>query len=310
MTWEATANDICSRIACLLPIDSFRDPHYTFLHRALVCVILLAPICSTIGVQVINFRLAFFSEAIGHSSYTGFALGLLLASLGLLAQFDPFWVMIVFGVAVGMVITYWRRQSELSSDTVIGVFSSSVIALGLCVIDVLATNGSGVVKRDTFRSFLMGSIIDTTPADVVTLFGFFVVVFAFQFFAFNRLLFIGINAPLAQTMGISVRRYEYLFAGMLSAVVMFSIRAVGVLVVTALLTIPAAASRNLARSAAGLFWYAFLVSLTSGVAGLVISDRFNTPTGATSVLFTSAWFVFSLVYRRFLFDKRRATKGV
>lgn len=286
-------DEICRRIAAVVPYPPLQDPGLSFLHRALVGLVLIAPLCSTIGIQVVNLRLAFFAEAVGHSAFTGLAIGLMILAFGGAAAPDPRIAMIVFGVAVAMAITVFRRRSGLSSDAVIGVFSSAVIALGLCLISrMIETNqvrGGGARLLD----FLQGNILLVRPAELAALAAFFAAAMTYQAFAYNRLLFLGVNSALAATLGVRVRFYEYTFAALVALVVISSIQAVGVLLVTAMLVIPAAAARNLARSAGGMFWWGLVVAVSSAVLGLVLSDRYSTATGATTVLCTTAWFLAS-----------------
>lgn len=265
------------------------------MHRAFVGMLLLAPLCSTVGIQVVNFRLAFFAEAVGHSAFTGIALGFLLAALTGW-QHVELGAMVGFGVLVASIITLYRRRSGLASDTVIGVFSSMVIAMGLCVITHLINNNQLRGGGSKVFNFLMGNILTIRADEIVGLALFFVVAIGFQYFAYNRLLFIGINASLARTRGVRVGLYEYAFAVLLALVVTFSIKAVGVLLVTALLVIPAAAARNLARSAGSLFWWGGAIAMTSAVGGLIVSDVFYSATGATTVLLISVWFALSSAY--------------
>lgn len=289
---ERWVDQACSAIAAWAPYPAIQDPSLTFLHRALVGLLLIAPLCSTIGIQVVNFRMAFFAEAVGHSAFTGIALGFLLAS-AVGDAVDPFWVMVVFGVLAALAITLYRRRSGLSNDTVIGVFSAAVIALGLCVISHLTETNRLRGGNSKLLEFLQGNILTVRPSDVLALAVFFVAAMGFQAFAYNRLLLMSINAPLAQTFGVRVRAYDYAFTLLLSLIVMFSIRAVGALLVTALLVIPAAAARNLARSAGSLFWYGLLIATTSAVGGLILSDYLTSATGGTVVLCAASWFLLS-----------------
>ena len=105
------------------------------------------------------------------------------------------------------------------------------------------------------------------------------------------------NPTLAQAHRVRVAVHQYLFAGLLALIVMFSVQAVGVLLVTALLIVPAAAARNLARSAGRMFWWALVISVSSAVVGLLVSaqDWASTATGATIVLVACGWFVLSMV---------------
>ena len=259
-----------------------------FMQQAILGLLLLAPMTASMGIQVVNFRMAFFSDAISHSAFAGVALGLLFAV-------DPHLSMPVFGILVGLCIVLVQRTSSLSTDTVIGVFFSAVIAFGLAV-----------VSRDpsstrNLQLFLYGDILTIGNTDIWFLIALFLVFFLYQSKAYNRLLYIGINPTLARTHRISVGFHQYTFAAFLSLVVMFSVWAVGVLLVTALIIVPAAAARNLARSAGSMFWWALVISLSSAVSGLILSaqDFAQTATGATIVLCSCLWFIVSAVVALF-----------
>lgn len=294
---DETVNEICRQIAGLVPYASFQNPTYTFLHRALVGLLLIAPLCAAVGIPVVNFRLAFFAEAIGHSAFTGIAIGLAAASMPGMIGIDPLIPMILFGVAVSLAITYYRRATDLSSDTVIGVFSSGAVAFGLCIIMHLISVNKGI-DRDTFNNFLTGNILSITPRDIVVLLVFFAFSLVYQAVTYNRQLLVGLNENLAHSLGVRVAYYEYSFAILLALVVMFSIKAVGVLMVTALLVVPAATARNLARTAGGMYWWAVSVSLFSTLVGLIISDHFDTATGATAIVTACGCFAVSHLVAR------------
>jgi zinc transport system permease protein len=266
----------------LLPLECMKA---RFMQQALVGLLLLAPMCAAMGVQVVNFRMAFFSDAISHSAFAGIAIGLLLGA-------DVHLTMVLFGLAVGLGIMGVTRRISLSSDTVIGVFFSTVIAFGLAVVSRDRT-----VARDLQR-FLYGDILTLGDGEILWICGLFAALMLFQLVSFNRLLYIGLNPNLAAAHGVHVRVYQYLFAALLSLVVISSVWAVGVLLVTAMLVVPAAAARNLARSAGVMFWWALVVGLTSAVAGLVVSAQpwARTATGATIILCASAWFAASVAW--------------
>ncbi len=272
---------LATLITTLLPFECLQAP---FMRQALIGLALLAPMAATMGVQVVNFRMAFFADAISHSAFAGVALGLIFAV-------NPHWSMLVFGLMVGVGIMAVQRHSALSSDTVIGVFFSAVVAFGLAVV-----SRDRSVARDLQR-FLYGDILTIDDGSIIFLKLLFLAIILFQTLGYNRMLYIGLNPLLAEAHRVRVAIYQYLFAGLLSLVVIFAVWAVGVLLVTALLIVPAATARNLARSAGGMFWWALLVSLTSAVTGLILSaqDWARTATGATIILVASVWFGVSLV---------------
>ncbi|MEW6267419.1 MAG: metal ABC transporter permease [Thermodesulfobacteriota bacterium] len=263
----------------ILPLESL-EPR--FMQQAFLGLILLAPMTAAMGVQVVNFRLAFFSDAISHSTFTGVALGLLLGADGRLT-------MILFGLVVGLGIMAAGRRTSLSTDTVIGVFFSAAVAFGLAVV-----SRDQRVARE-MMGFIYGDILTISEAEILWLAALFAALAVFQAWGYNRLLYVGLNPVLATAHEVKVRAYQYLFAGFLSLIVIFSVWTVGLLLVTALLVVPAAGARNLAHTAGGMFWWALAIGSSSAVAGLLISAQpwARTATGATIVLCASAWFLAS-----------------
>jgi len=264
----------------LLPFECMQA---RFMQQALAGLLLLAPMAAAMGIMVVNFRMSFFADAISHSAFAGVALGLLLAV-------DPNWTMPAFGLLVGLGIMLMQRHSNLSSDTVIGVFFSAMVAFGLAMV-----SRDRSLARDLQR-FLYGDILTISDGQILCLVVLFAVLMSFQAIGYNHLLYIGLNPSLAKAHRIRVAAHQYLFAGLLSLIVMFSVQAVGVLLVTAMLVVPAATARNLARCAGSMFWWALLVGTSSAIAGLIISaqDWARTATGATIILVACGWFLLSL----------------
>lgn len=259
-----------------------------FMQQALVALLLLVPMTGMMGVQVINFRMAFFSDAISHSTFAGVALGLILS-------ISPHWSMPIFGLMVGFSIIACQRLSYLDNDTLIGVFFSGIMAVGLALV-----SREKALARDLQR-FLYGDVLTITKEEILLLMVLTAILFVFQFFAYNRMLYIGLNPMLANVHRVRVKFYQYAYAGLLSLVVVSAVNAVGVLLVTAMLMIPAATARNLAKTAGSMFWWSLLLSLLSAVSGLYISTQewARTATGATVVLVAFIFFMVSGVVAHF-----------
>jgi len=271
--------DLLSLLPKIIPMECMESG---FVQRALFGLVLLAPMAACMGVQVVNFRMAFFADAISHSAFAGVAIGLLFAA-------NPHWTMLVLGLLVGLSIMAVQRRSSLSSDTVIGVFFSAVIAFGLTVVSHYKN-----VARDV-NQFLYGGITTIDTTELWELMALFVVLMAFQVWGYNRMLYIGMNPSLAQVHRVRVAIYQYLYAALLALVVIFSVWAVGVLLVTAMLIVPAASARNFSRTAGGMVWWAMAISVFSAVAGLLISTQpwADTATGATVILIAFLCFLIS-----------------
>lgn len=272
----------CAAIATLFPFECMQ---MGYMQIALVALILLAPMAASMGIQVVNFRMAFFADAISHSAFTGVALGLMFS-------INPHWSMPVFGLIIGLGIMATQRHSTLSNDTVIGVFFSAVIAFGLAVI-----SRERSIARN-MQQFLFGDILTITESNLMAMAVLAIILIAFQAYGYNKMLYIGLNPTLAKAHRVKVALYQYLYSALLSLVVIFSVWAVGVLLVTAMLIVPAAAARNFSRSAGAMIWWSLLISITSAISGLILSAQpwARTATGATIILISFGWFIISALF--------------
>lgn len=274
----------CNWIGKLMPLECMQ---MRFMQTAMLGLILIAPMAALAGTQVVNFRMAFFSDAIGHSAFAGVAFGLLFAV-------SPGITMPLLALIVGIGIMAVKQRSGLSTDTIIGVFFSAVVAAGLAVVSRYPQ-----AARD-MQMFLYGDILTISDTDIAVMVLLLIVFLLFQAFSFNKLICIGLNLQLAKAHRIRTAFYQYLFAALLSLVVILSVKAVGVLLVTAMLITPAAAARNLASSYGKMVWVAILISLFSAIAGLLLSAQewMRTAAGATIVLCSCVFFCLSLLFRR------------
>jgi zinc transport system permease protein len=199
--------------------------------------------------------------------------------------------MVAFGLFVAYAITLAKGRTGLSPDTVIGVFFSTVIALGIAIISAQ----KGLTRN--LQAYLYGDLLAISDAEVLWMAALFLAVAAYLFLAFNRILLLGVHEGFARSLGIRGRALEISFSIVVALVVTTAIRAVGILLVTALLVVPAAAARNVARGTAGAFWTAIVISLLSGIAGIAASYYLDTATGATIVLFAAAFFALTAIVR-------------
>ncbi|OGP77264.1 MAG: hypothetical protein A2Z13_07800 [Deltaproteobacteria bacterium RBG_16_64_85] len=278
---ESLLSLVYSLMDRLLPL-SFAEP--AFMKRALLAVLFVAPAAAAVGVPLVQFRMAFFSDAIGHSAFTGVALGVLLG-------IHPLLTMVAFGLFVAYAITLVKGRTGLSPDTVIGVFFSTVIALGIAIISAQ----KGLTRN--LQAYLYGDLLAISGVEVLWMSALSLAVAVYLFLAYNRILLLGVHEEFARSLGVRGRALEISFSLVVALVVTTAIRAVGILLVTALLVVPAAAARNVARGAATAFWIAIAISLASGLAGIAASYYFDTATGATIVLFTAAFFALTALLR-------------
>ena len=268
----------------LLPFELFR---YAFMKNALLALLLLTPLLALLGTMAVNKRMAFFSDALGHSALAGLGLGVLLGLSNVTL------ILVLFGILWAVLITRINRTGSASSDTTISVFSSAGIALGLLIL-----SGSGQYNK--YSSILVGDVLAIAPADILWLTIALAVGVILWAALYNQLLLTAVNPQLAQSRGIAVKWVEYAFVILVAVAVMLSIRWVGVLLINALLILPAAAARNIARSVAQHALLSVLISVFSGVAGLCVSVPLGCGVGAAVVLCAAVCYAVSLLIGRAL----------
>lgn len=275
-------NALYAMMDVLLPFEWLG---YTFMKNALLAMLLITPLFGMLGTMAVDNKMAFFSDALGHSALTGIAIGVVL---GMESQMTS---MLLFGILWAVLITFVKHNSKMSADTIISVFSSTSVALGLVVL----SRGGAFAK---YSSFLVGDVLSVTQGDLAALLVTLLVTAIIWVGLFNPLMITSINAPLAQSRGIRAKATEYCFTIVVAVAVMMSIRWVGVMLINSLLILPAAASRNVARNAAWYMRLSVFFSIVCGVAGLVLSYYLNTSAGAAVVLCAAAVYFATLPLRR------------
>jgi len=234
-------------------------------------VILVSPLFALIGTLVVNNRMAFFSDAIGHASLTGIGLGVLLGLA------DPLFALVGFALLLGVGILALHRMTRASMDTIISLSMSFSIALGV----VLLSHGGNFNR---FSRYLIGDLLSITPQEIAWLFLTLVIVGGGLLFFYNRILLIGINDSLARSRGLNTWWIQVFFVASIVMVVTMNLSWVGILIINSLLILPAAAARNLAGNTRQYVLFAVAIALVSGVCGLLISYYSDTASGATIVL--------------------------
>ncbi len=271
-------------IDTILPMEALS---FTFMKNAFLAILLLTPLLGLLGTMAVNQQMAFFSDALGHSALTGIGLGIVLGvSSDLLA-------MLIFGIVWALLISRIKQTGAASTDTVISVFSSTSIAAGLLIL----SRGGGFAKYSTL---LVGDVLAVTPNDLAYLLIALIGGIVLWALMYNNLLLGSINPSLAKTRGVNVRVTECLFVVLVAVAVMLAIKWVGVMLINALLILPAAAGRNLARSSRSHAVWSIALAMLSGVAGLLSAYAWDTSAGAAIVLYAAACYFISLALRRFV----------
>lgn len=257
---------------------------YPFMQRALVASLAIGLLCAVVGVYVTLRSLSFFSDAISHAALAGIALGVLLG-------LDPVLAAVVFCVAVAAGITFLTFRSDLTSDTVIGVFFSGSMALGVLLI------GLQQGYQTDLLSYLFGDVLAVSDLDVALAIGLAAVVLGVLFRWSSVLIKIAFNRDLAEVEDVRAVAWDYLFMVLLALTVAVSLKLVGIVLVSALIIIPAAAARNMAPDFRTLMGLAAVIGVLSAASGLILSYYLDTASGPTIVMVAIAVFIASFAAR-------------
>ncbi len=252
-------------------ILSFEFMQYAFMKNAFLAILLVSPIFAILGTMIVNNKMAFFSDALGHSALTGIAIGSILGISNMNIS------MFIFAVIFAILLNLVKNKTSYGADTIISVFSSIAIALGLAI---LAQSGS----FNKYSSYLVGDILSISKIEIIYLFIAFILVFIFWGKLFNKLNAISINPVLAKSKGINVKLLDNMFAIIIAVMVMISIRWVGILLINSMMILPAASSRNIAKNMRSYHAYSIIFALFSGIVGLIISYYTNIPTAPMIVI--------------------------
>ena len=231
---------------------------YGFMRNALLAVLVITPLFGLLGTMIVSRKMAFFSDALGHSALTGIAVGVVMGCT------DTDLPMLLFAVFFALLLNYISGSRGAAADTVISVFSSCSVATGLAVL-----SKGGNFSR--YSSLLVGDILSITEREI----GYLAVIFV-----------------------LAVLFYTVCFNGLHALVVTLSIKWVGILIINALLILPAAAGQNLAENMREYHFFAVLFSMFSGVAGLFVSYYTNVAAGPTIVIFAGILYFATYFYAK------------
>ena len=270
-------------ICDLIPLEMLR---WDFMRNALLAILLMAPLFGILSTMIVTGRMSFFSDALGHSAFTGIAIGCICGAAA------PTGVAVIFSLVFALLFSYVRSRSNQAADTLIGVFSSAAVALGIFI----ATLGGGSFTK--YNKYLIGDILSVTPAEIGMLALVLVGVLIFWGLYANRLTLTAVHPQLASSRGIPVGLSQTVFTAAIAVVVTLSISSVGLLILNSLLVLPGASARNVARNLKQYHLFSVLFALVCGVGGLVISYFWGASAGAAISLALALVFAVTFCLRK------------
>ncbi len=269
-------------IEFILPF-SFME--YDFMKNALLAIFIISPLFGLVGSMIVNNKMSFFSDALGHSALTGIALGAILGISNYSLS------MVIFAVIFAILLNYIKNKKTASTDTIISVFSSVSIALGL----VLLSKYGGINK---YSQYLVGDILSVTLSEILMLLIMLIITVLIWCKLSNKLITISTDVSLARAKGIKVQVIENIFGVLIAVLVMLTIKWVGILLINALLILPAAAARNISGNMREYTIYSIIFSLVAGFTGLILSYVFAVATGPTIVVISGIMYAITFIFRK------------
>ena len=264
----------------ILPFDFIT---YDFMKNALIAIVLLCPLFAILGTMIVNNKMAFFSDALGHSALTGIAIGMIFGISNNIA-------MVIFAIIFSILLNLVKHKTTYGADTIISVFSSIAIALGLAIL-------AGVGNFNKYSSYLIGDILGISQEEIIYLTIAFVIILLVWIFLFNKIHTISINTSIAKSKGINVLLIDNIFVISIAIIVMLSIKWIGILLINSLLILPAASSRNIAKNMRQYHLFAIIISLISGIAGVLVSYYVNIPTGPAIVILSGIIYFITFILK-------------
>ncbi len=264
---------------------------YGFIQRALLSSILVGCLCSIIGVFVILKGFSFIGAGTAHSAFAGVTLAYLLG-------INPLFLSILFGVGTVWIIGILEQKGKMKLDVSTGIFFTFTMALAILFIGLMKVYNAEVY------GYLFGSILSVSVQDLWVMMLVSGVVLLLIFLFYKEFHFITFDQEMAEASGIPAQRLFFLLLTLIALTIVISLKSVGAILVFALIIIPAATAYQLTHSMRNMMACSVFFGISASVGGVLLSYRFDLPSGATIVLLATGFFFLSI----FLSPKRRIKK--
>jgi zinc transport system permease protein len=256
----------------------------SFILYALAAGIALAMVVGPLGSVVVWRRMAYFGDTLAHAALLGVALAVAAEQL-------PMAGVGIIGIVIAMVLFWLEKQRDLSTDTLLGILSHSALALGLIVLSVIQAQGFNI----NLMSYLFGDLLAVDTSDLIVMYISVVVILLIFIQLLPSLISISVNEELARVDGVAVEKVRFVFMILLALVIAIALKVVGILLITALLIIPAATARLYSKSPRQMVLLSVLIAILSVVLGLYSSLLWDFPTGPAIVVAAALLFFVSRI---------------
>lgn len=259
-----------------------------FVLYALAAGIALALVVGPLGSVVVWRRMAYFGDTLAHAALLGVALAIAAEQL-------PMAGVGLIGILIAVLLFWLEKQRDLSTDILLGILSHSALALGLIVLSIIQAQGYNI----NLMSYLFGDLLAVNQTDVALMFvAAFAILLVFSQIL-SPLISISVNEDLARIDGVAVEKVRFVFMILLALVIAVALKVVGILLITALLIIPAANARLFSKSPRQMVFVSVLLAVSAVLLGLYSSLNWDLPAGPAIVIAASTLFFISrLFYNR------------
>lgn len=263
-----------------------------FILRAIMAGVGLALVSGPLGCFVVWKRMAYFGDSLSHSALLGVALGVLLG-------IDIHLAVVGFAVVFAMLILWLQQQRILAIDTLLGILSHAALALGIVAFSLMSH-----MRIDLF-GFLFGDILSVSYRDLWWIYSGGAIVLIVLMSVWSKLLLLSLHEDLAKAEGVRVFLVNLIFMLLMAIVIAMAMRMVGVLLITALLIIPAASARQLARTPEQMAILAAGTGIVAVIIGVLSSLSVDIPSGPSIIVSATGLFLLLLLVRIFFFKSRQ-----
>ena len=255
---------------------------YAFMQRALIVGLCVAICAALVGVSLVLRKNSMIGDGLSHTAFSAFALATVLG-------LAPLYVALPVVIIASFFVLRLSQSKKVHGDAAIAVLSASSLAIGTFAISV-----SKGVNID-LNSYLFGSILSASWADVVMSIVLAAIVISLYLFAYHRIFAITFDEEFAKSVGVKIGIYDAIFAAICSCTVVLGMRLLGSLLISSLIIFPTLTAMRLAKNFKGVVFASVFISIVAFLIGLALSYALATPTGATVVLVNLAAFVLSLL---------------
>ena len=255
-----------------------------FILKAIIAGILVVLVSGPLGCVVVWRRMAYFGDTLAHSALLGTALGIMF-------DVDPVISVIFLGVVFSVMLVVMQRNPQLSNDSLLGIIAHGALAFGLVLLAVMQNRG----LRVDLMSYLFGDILAVTNSELLWMAVLVLLVMVSLAYLWKSLLSIAVHEELARSEGIAVDRVRLSFMILMALVVAVAMKVVGILLITALLIIPAASARRFSTSPQAMAFISIVFGMIAVVSGLFASMQWDSPAGPSIVVAAVVLFFVSRV---------------